>query len=252
MLRNGEQLILAVVLPLLALVGLTVTPLLDGLGDSRINVAVPGHPRALRDVHGVHGPGHLDRIRPPLRRAALPVHHAAGAHRAHRRQDPRRPRRAVAAGPRGRRRCLLPRLAARSGRLAAGTGPAGAGRRRVHGPGPAGRRNGPARGHAGHHQPAVDPPRRPRRHRHPRAAAAAPGPGRRALAALRGARRKGCAMRSCTAPSMAPLSLSCCCGWFSPAQQPSVGSSGIEKYREHGFAPPPDRRPPGVTAAGHR
>ncbi|UZX03386.1 ABC transporter permease [Arthrobacter sp. CDRTa11] len=42
MIRNGEQLILAVVLPLLALVGLTVTPLLDGLGASRINVAVPG------------------------------------------------------------------------------------------------------------------------------------------------------------------------------------------------------------------
>ena len=42
MLRNGEQLILAVVLPLLALVGLVVTPLLDGLGGSRVNVAVPG------------------------------------------------------------------------------------------------------------------------------------------------------------------------------------------------------------------
>ncbi len=42
MLRNGEQLILAVVLPLLALVGLTVTPLLDGLGSSRVNAAVPG------------------------------------------------------------------------------------------------------------------------------------------------------------------------------------------------------------------
>lgn len=42
MLRNGEQLILAIVLPLLALVGLTVTPLLDGLGSSRINVAAPG------------------------------------------------------------------------------------------------------------------------------------------------------------------------------------------------------------------
>lgn len=42
MLRNGEQLILAVVLPLLALVGLTVTPFLDGLGGSRIDVAVPG------------------------------------------------------------------------------------------------------------------------------------------------------------------------------------------------------------------
>ena len=42
MLRNGEQLILAIVMPLLARVGLTVTPLLDGLGSSRINVAVPG------------------------------------------------------------------------------------------------------------------------------------------------------------------------------------------------------------------
>ncbi|CAM3045242.1 ABC-2 type transporter [Arthrobacter ulcerisalmonis] len=42
MLRNGEQLILAIVLPLLALVGLTVTPLLDGLGGSRIDAAVPG------------------------------------------------------------------------------------------------------------------------------------------------------------------------------------------------------------------
>lgn len=42
MLRNGEQLILAVVLPLLAMVGLTVMPLLDGFGASRINVAVPG------------------------------------------------------------------------------------------------------------------------------------------------------------------------------------------------------------------
>ena len=42
MLRNGEQLILAAVLPLLAMVGLTVTPLLDGLGASRIDVAVPG------------------------------------------------------------------------------------------------------------------------------------------------------------------------------------------------------------------
>jgi ABC-2 type transport system permease protein len=42
MLRNGEQLILAVILPLLALVGLTVTPLLDGLGQSRVNIAVPG------------------------------------------------------------------------------------------------------------------------------------------------------------------------------------------------------------------
>jgi ABC-2 type transport system permease protein len=42
MIRNGEQLILAVILPLLALFGLTVTPFLDGLGASRIDVATPG------------------------------------------------------------------------------------------------------------------------------------------------------------------------------------------------------------------
>ena len=34
MLRNGEQLILAVVLPLLAMVGLTVMPLLDGFAET--------------------------------------------------------------------------------------------------------------------------------------------------------------------------------------------------------------------------
>ncbi|UKA51801.1 ABC transporter permease [Arthrobacter sp. FW305-123] len=42
MLRNGEQLILAIVLPLMALVGLAVTPLLDGLGGSRVDLATPG------------------------------------------------------------------------------------------------------------------------------------------------------------------------------------------------------------------
>lgn len=42
MLRNGEQLVLMLVLPLIALVGLTVTPFLDGLGASRIDVAAPG------------------------------------------------------------------------------------------------------------------------------------------------------------------------------------------------------------------
>ncbi len=45
MLRNGEQLILAIVLPLLALVGLAVTPLLDPLtspGTGRVDIATPG------------------------------------------------------------------------------------------------------------------------------------------------------------------------------------------------------------------
>ncbi|WP_081746446.1 ABC transporter permease [Arthrobacter sp. H5] len=42
MLRNGEQLVLAIALPLLVLFGLVVTPVLDGFGGSRIDVAVPG------------------------------------------------------------------------------------------------------------------------------------------------------------------------------------------------------------------
>ncbi|GHD01537.1 ABC transporter permease [Zhihengliuella salsuginis] len=42
MLRNGEQLVLAVVLPLLALVALTFVDLLDGVASSRIEAAAPG------------------------------------------------------------------------------------------------------------------------------------------------------------------------------------------------------------------
>ncbi|MCU1574323.1 MAG: ABC-type multidrug transport system, permease component [Micrococcaceae bacterium] len=42
MLRNGEQLILAIVLPLMALIALAVLPLLDGLSSSRVNIATPG------------------------------------------------------------------------------------------------------------------------------------------------------------------------------------------------------------------
>ncbi len=42
MLRNGEQLVLAIVLPLLALTALVLTPLLDAYGTSRIDVAAPG------------------------------------------------------------------------------------------------------------------------------------------------------------------------------------------------------------------
>jgi len=42
MLRNGEQLVLMIVMPLLGLVALSVTPILDGLGTSRVNMATPG------------------------------------------------------------------------------------------------------------------------------------------------------------------------------------------------------------------
>lgn len=42
MLRNGEQLVLAIALPLLGLVVLVLTPFLDGMASSRINAATPG------------------------------------------------------------------------------------------------------------------------------------------------------------------------------------------------------------------
>jgi ABC-2 type transport system permease protein len=42
MLRNGEQLLIAIILPLMVLVGLVVTPLLDTFTDSRIDLAAPG------------------------------------------------------------------------------------------------------------------------------------------------------------------------------------------------------------------
>ncbi|MGA7206328.1 MAG: ABC transporter permease [Specibacter sp.] len=42
MLRNGEQLVLMIVMPLLGLIALAVTPILDGMGNSRINIATPG------------------------------------------------------------------------------------------------------------------------------------------------------------------------------------------------------------------
>lgn len=42
MLRNGEQLVLMIVMPLLGLIALAVTPILDGMGESRINIATPG------------------------------------------------------------------------------------------------------------------------------------------------------------------------------------------------------------------
>lgn len=42
MLRNGEQLVLMVVMPLLGLIALVATPLLDGMGHPRVAIAAPG------------------------------------------------------------------------------------------------------------------------------------------------------------------------------------------------------------------
>lgn len=42
MLRNGEQLMLMIILPLLGLIALVVTPLLDGMEHSKVEIATPG------------------------------------------------------------------------------------------------------------------------------------------------------------------------------------------------------------------
>ena len=251
MLRNGEQLILAIVLPLLAMVGLTVTPLLDGLGDSRINVAVPGILALCAMSTAFTGQGistGFDRrygvlrflSTTPLGRTGLiagkiiavlavlflQVLIVAGV--------------AVMLGWRPDPAGWLPGMGmlvlgaaafTALGLLVAGT----------------------VRPEAtlaitnllwillGALGGIVIPAPR------------LPGPRQDAVHLLPSGRSgRGFATRSCMAPSTVPLSLSCCCGWLSPARQPSVGSSGIEKYREHGFAPPPVRRPPGVKASGHR
>ena len=71
LLRNGEQLLVSLVLPLGALIGLALhqRPLARrGPADRRRD---PGCPRALRHLGGVHLAGHLDRLRPAGVRAAL-------------------------------------------------------------------------------------------------------------------------------------------------------------------------------------
>ena len=58
----------------------------------------PGHPGAGRHVHGVHQPGHRDRVRAPVRRAQAARRDAAGAARADRGQDAGRAGRRGTAG----------------------------------------------------------------------------------------------------------------------------------------------------------
>ena len=86
LLANGEQLLVSLVLPALALVGLTVASVPDlGPGATRR----PRHRRGPgpgRGVDGLHRPGHLDRVRPAGRRAAPARHHPPGPRRAARGQ----------------------------------------------------------------------------------------------------------------------------------------------------------------------
>ena len=69
LLRNGEQLLLTVVIPTLLLVLFSTVDIVDTGAGKAVDFLAPGHPRARRDVHGLHRPGHRDRLRAPLRRA---------------------------------------------------------------------------------------------------------------------------------------------------------------------------------------
>ena len=67
-LRNGEQLLLALVIPLVALIGGTLITVVD-LPEPRVDAVVPGRAGAGGAVVGVHLAGHHHRVRPALRGA---------------------------------------------------------------------------------------------------------------------------------------------------------------------------------------
>ena len=86
MLRNGEQVLLTVVLPVLALVGLTLGPPCPTWAPGPGRRRGAGSARAGRPVDGVHRAGDRDRLRPPLRGAPAARHHAARPRRPARRE----------------------------------------------------------------------------------------------------------------------------------------------------------------------
>ena len=110
MLRNGEQLLLAVVIPVIVLIGGVPGADRVGLDFSRpaVDVLTPGRARAGGDVDGVHLAGDRHRLRAPLRRDQATGHLTAVAHRAAGRQGRRAAagRGAPGRGDRGRRLVL--------------------------------------------------------------------------------------------------------------------------------------------------
>ena len=85
LLRNGEQLLLTMFIPITLLVGLTLLPL-GSFGPNRAATFVAGHHGAGGDLDGIHRAGHRGGVRPPLRRAQTPWRHRASGVGHHRRQ----------------------------------------------------------------------------------------------------------------------------------------------------------------------
>ena len=188
LLRNGEQLTLTLVIPLLLLAAFSLEPLVSfGGGYTRIDFLTPGRDRARGHVHRVHQPGDRHRLRAQVRGAQAARRHAAVPDRADRRQDHHRHRRRAAAGGDHRR--------GRPGaRLVAGRAPGGHRRRPAPGPArhrrvqrlrPAAGRHAAGRGDAGRGEPDLRRAARRRR----RGVPADQVPGRRPPAARAAAHR---------------------------------------------------------------
>ena len=87
LLRNGEQLLLTVIIPSLLLVLFSTVDIVDtGAGEGR-RLPRPRRPRARRDVHRLHRAGHRDRLRAALRGAQAARRLAAAPLGADDRQD---------------------------------------------------------------------------------------------------------------------------------------------------------------------
>ena len=69
LLRNGEQLLLTVIIPSLLLVLFCTVDIVDTGERQGGRLPRPRRPRPRRDVDRLHRPGHRDRLRAPLRRA---------------------------------------------------------------------------------------------------------------------------------------------------------------------------------------
>ena len=85
LLRNGEQLLLTMFIPITLLVGLTLLPL-GSFGPNRAATFVPGDHGAGGDLDRVHRAGHRGGVRPPLRRAETTRRDRAAGVGHHRRQ----------------------------------------------------------------------------------------------------------------------------------------------------------------------